>query len=158
MTNEQIATELQALQTAARWFVNDFASREFGLELPPEAVMNPVFFFGRGDVALVEINGTWRTVSHDPLCPERVLDNFALDEAWNRCHCQRGHARCLRTARPRQRYCGPCTPLCRCQCPACAYDPGATVLGETETELVHATTKQQAEAQILKTDRRCDLP
>jgi len=92
------------------------------------------------------------------LCPERVLENSALDEAWNRCHCQRGHGRCLRTARPRQRHCGPCTPLCRCQCPACAYDPGATFLGETETELVHATTKQQAEAQILKTDRRCDLP
>jgi len=53
--------EEAAAPRAARWYVSDAASQQFGAELPPEAVVNPAVFVRRGDAALVEVDGSWTT-------------------------------------------------------------------------------------------------
>ena len=48
-----------AAPLAARFYVNDPLSPDYGFEVPPDAVVNPDVFIRRGAVALVEVNARW---------------------------------------------------------------------------------------------------
>ena len=48
-----------AAPAAARWYVSDLLSAEYGSEVPAAAVSNPAVMIQRDDVGLVQIDNKW---------------------------------------------------------------------------------------------------